>query len=125
MAKRKYSVESDEGSEYEDTSPKKSRPFAVKKAKKKNNGPSSRVDVDKEDSGAPLEQHPISRHSIRSAAPICSALLDWYAGVRESRGMPWRKPYDPSLGRDGRAQRAYEVKTLMFCHLYFRALMIT
>jgi hypothetical protein len=28
--------------------------------------------------------------------------------------MPWRKPYDSTLGRDGRAQRAYEVSMMPF-----------
>ncbi|KAI0284597.1 DNA glycosylase [Russula aff. rugulosa BPL654] len=30
------------------------------------------------------------------------SLLEWYSGVHDVRGMPWRKPFDPSL-------RAYEV----------------
>jgi len=38
------------------------------------------------------------------------SLLEWYSGVHEARGMPWRKPFDPSLGADARAQRAYEVR---------------
>jgi hypothetical protein len=38
-----------------------------------------------------------------------SSLLEWYSGVHEVRGMPWRKPFDPSLDADARAQRAYEV----------------
>jgi hypothetical protein len=38
------------------------------------------------------------------------SLLEWYSGVHEARGMPWRKPFDPSLGVDARAQRAYEVR---------------
>jgi A/G-specific adenine glycosylase len=42
-----------------------------------------------------------------------ASLLEWYAGVHEVRGMPWRKPFDPSLDADARAQRAYEVRC--FC----------
>ncbi|KAI0340388.1 DNA glycosylase [Trametopsis cervina] len=53
--------------------------------------------------------HPYSRHVIANPAPLQDALLTWYAGVHESRGMPWRKPYDPTFDRDQRAQRAYEV----------------
>ncbi|EKM57038.1 uncharacterized protein PHACADRAFT_92514 [Phanerochaete carnosa HHB-10118-sp] len=53
--------------------------------------------------------HPLSTHIILNAAPLRSALLEWYAGVHEARGMPWRKPYDPTLRPDNRAQRAYEV----------------
>jgi A/G-specific adenine glycosylase len=60
-------------------------------------------------------KHAASRHDIVSPASISMALLEWYAGVHESRGMPWRKPYDNSLDPDGRAQRAYEVNSLYFC----------
>ncbi|GJE93754.1 DNA glycosylase [Phanerochaete sordida] len=63
-------------------------------------------DVNEQDD---IEVHPVSRHIIADAAPMQSALLEWYAGVHEARGMPWRKPYDPTLGPDDRAQRAYEV----------------
>ncbi|KIM85727.1 hypothetical protein PILCRDRAFT_816934 [Piloderma croceum F 1598] len=53
--------------------------------------------------------HAPSIHTISSPKPLRVSLLEWYAGVHELRGMPWRKPYDSSLNRDGRAQRAYEV----------------
>lgn len=53
--------------------------------------------------------HPGSTHVIRNPAPLRSSLLKWYNGVHDSRDMPWRKPYDPSLGPDDRGQRAYEV----------------
>jgi len=56
--------------------------------------------------------HPISTHVIDSPGLIRAALLQWYTGVHASRGMPWRKPYDPSLGPEERAQRAYEVSPL-------------
>ena len=55
--------------------------------------------------------HTVSIHLINAPGPLRVALLKWYAGVHETRGMPWRKQYDPLLGRDGRAQRAYEVRT--------------
>lgn len=58
--------------------------------------------------------HKLSTHAISTPGPLRVALLEWYAGVHETRGMPWRKRYNPSLGRDGRAQRAYEVETFLF-----------
>ncbi|KAF8886550.1 DNA glycosylase [Infundibulicybe gibba] len=56
-----------------------------------------------------LTLHPKSYHTIRSPEAIRKALLQWYAGIHDSRGMPWRKPFDPSQGPTERAQRAYEV----------------
>jgi A/G-specific adenine glycosylase len=56
--------------------------------------------------------HPKSTHRIESPGPIRVALLHWYSGVQASRGMPWRKPYNPSLEPEQRAQRAYEVRPL-------------
>ncbi|KAG5654571.1 hypothetical protein H0H81_000096 [Sphagnurus paluster] len=53
--------------------------------------------------------HSASIHLIHSPLEVQTALLQWYAGVHASRGMPWRKPYNPLLGPDERAQRAYEV----------------
>lgn len=53
--------------------------------------------------------HSRSSHDIQSSSLVRLALLRWYAGVHASRGMPWRKPYDPSQGPEERAQRAYEV----------------
>ena len=61
--------------------------------------------------------HSSSRHSISSPRPMRASLLEWYAGVHEVRGMPWRRPFDPSLDADARAQRAYEVRcfALLVC----------
>ena len=56
--------------------------------------------------------HPRSFHDMQSPDSIRAALLRWYAGVHASRGMPWRKPHDPSQGMEERAQRAYEVFVL-------------
>ncbi|KAI0305331.1 DNA glycosylase [Multifurca ochricompacta] len=53
--------------------------------------------------------HVLSQHLISSPDLMRSSLLDWYSSVHEARGMPWRKPFDPSLDADARAQRAYEV----------------
>ena len=54
--------------------------------------------------------HSKSSHIIGSSGPIRLALLEWYKTVHDTRGMPWRKPYDPNQGPDERAQRAYEVE---------------
>jgi A/G-specific adenine glycosylase len=53
--------------------------------------------------------HSQSRHLIASPDLMRPSLLKWYSGTHEVRGMPWRKPFDPSLDADARAQRAYEV----------------
>lgn len=57
--------------------------------------------------------HSPLRHLISSPDPMRASLLEWYAGVHEVRGMPWRKPFDPSLDADARAQRAYEVRSCL------------
>ena len=54
--------------------------------------------------------HPRSRHLIAFPDLMRPSLLEWYSGAHEARGMPWRKPFDPSLDADARAQRAYEVR---------------
>lgn len=53
--------------------------------------------------------HSRSQHLISSPDLMRPSLLEWYSGVHEVRGMPWRKPFDPSLDADARGQRAYEV----------------
>ncbi|KZT10266.1 DNA glycosylase [Laetiporus sulphureus 93-53] len=58
---------------------------------------------------AETRPHPLSVHTIADSEPIREALLDWYSGVHETRGMPWRKPFDPAFNDEQRAQRAYEV----------------
>ncbi|KAJ6590618.1 hypothetical protein DFH09DRAFT_1026727 [Mycena vulgaris] len=59
----------------------------------------------------PASSHAKSAHAIRAedVVSIRTSLLQWYAGVHASRNMPWRKQYDPTSGREERAQRAYEV----------------
>ncbi|EGN92517.1 hypothetical protein SERLA73DRAFT_164044 [Serpula lacrymans var. lacrymans S7.3] len=64
---------------------------------------------DKEPSTNTEASHSTSLHVIINPVPLRSALLEWYDKVHELRGMPWRKPYNPSLSREERAQRAYEV----------------
>ena len=54
--------------------------------------------------------HPMSWHVVTGVDPIRESLLHWYAQIHEVRRMPWRKAFDGSLDKDGRAQRAYEVR---------------
>ena len=61
---------------------------------------------------ADFTPHSKSVHSISSPAMVRNALLAWYKTVHDTRGMPWRRPYDPNLGPEERAQRAYEVLEL-------------
>jgi hypothetical protein len=42
-----------------------------------------------------------------------TALLQWFATVKDSRGMPWRKPSDFSQTPEERSQRAYEVMRML------------
>lgn len=60
-------------------------------------------------------RHSRSVHIIQEPGALRAALLKWYETVHDKRGMPWRKPYDPNLGDEDRAQRAYEVST--YSHL--------
>ncbi|KAF9266069.1 DNA glycosylase [Marasmius fiardii PR-910] len=53
--------------------------------------------------------HSKSTHTLSEIPHIQDELLNWFATVRDARGMPWRKPYDPHLDAGERAQRAYEV----------------
>ncbi|KAN0081181.1 DNA glycosylase [Tylopilus felleus] len=53
--------------------------------------------------------HPTSWHVVTGVDPIRESLLDWYGRTHKDRGMPWRKPFDGSLDKDSRGQRAYEV----------------
>lgn len=71
--------------------------------------------------------HCKSSHTIQSPGLVRAALLRWYTGVYASRGMPWRKPFNPSQGLEERGQRAYEVDLPMqtprldrvkLCHRY-------
>lgn len=57
--------------------------------------------------------HPVSRHSIQSPGPMRIALLQWFATVKDSRGMPWRKPSGFSQTPEERSQRAYEVMRML------------
>lgn len=53
--------------------------------------------------------HAPSLHVVSEPIFMGKSLLEWFAGVRETRSMPWRKPYNPDHSPEERAQRAYEV----------------
>ncbi|KAJ7057825.1 DNA glycosylase [Mycena amicta] len=91
MGKRKYE-ESDDDSDYA------SKRGSRKKRTRSPTPPSASLHA--------KSTHIINKTDIDS---IRTALLEWYATVHESRNMPWRKPFNPSLGPEDRAQRAYEV----------------
>ncbi|KAF9068903.1 DNA glycosylase [Rhodocollybia butyracea] len=103
MAKRKRD-QSEEDGEY---NPGKSSRQSSKRGSKliRDTNPNSLVTHEKEQS----TRHSKSIHIVSKPLPIRRALLKWYATVRDSRGMPWRKPYDPNLRIEERSQRAYEV----------------
>ncbi|KAJ8701593.1 hypothetical protein PTI98_000357 [Pleurotus ostreatus] len=113
MAKRRViEIESEvESSSSEYSPPSTARqPTSRKRRKRKEPEGATRVEHPETDTTREYcPSHAPSVHQIQSAASTCRALLQWYTGVSESRGMPWRKPYDPSLSIDARAQRAYEV----------------
>ena len=109
---------SGEDSDFQDASFSKKTKKRVKKQLVKKKGvvrPRS-VDVDKVDMDTQIHvsTHSKSTHIISSPGPMRVALLRWYRTVHDTRGMPWRKPYNPSCGSEERAQRAYEVGWLVF-----------
>lgn len=71
-------------------------------------------------SAGSMNSHRVSVHNITDPEPLRNALLGWYVGVHASRGMPWRKPYDPSLNDEQRSQRAYEVSVSIHSPFSFR-----
>jgi len=77
---------------------------SIRKAPKR-----ARTMADHSSLGSEESTHPKSLHNIREPAAMRVALLKWYKTVEDNRQMPWRKPYDPKLGPEGRSQRAYEV----------------
>ncbi|KAJ3517911.1 hypothetical protein NLJ89_g208 [Agrocybe chaxingu] len=104
-----------EDSDYEDASfASKTKFFSSRKArsprkkvKPARNGASSSSTP--AEASAPSLMRCRSTHTIQDPAAMRAALLRWYKTVHETRGMPWRRPYDPNLGVEERAQRAYEV----------------
>lgn len=53
--------------------------------------------------------HASGYHAVDRVAELQQDLLNWFERVREKRGMPWRKAYDPSLTMEQKGQRAYEI----------------
>ncbi|OSD08754.1 DNA glycosylase [Trametes coccinea BRFM310] len=58
---------------------------------------------------AHTQPHAAALHVLSNFERPRQALLKWYDGVHEVRGMPWRKPYQKSWNAEEKAQRAYEV----------------
>lgn len=110
MGKRRISSEdlSSEDDYSVSALPKATKPKAKQQPAKKKSKATT-VDDELEESVPQLRSHSSYTHTIPTPVPIRVALLEWYGKVHETRGMPWRKPYDSTLGRDERAQRAYEV----------------
>lgn len=114
MTKRKKDIDYSSASDFEPTPAKRS---VVSRRKRRSTtarkGPASTATDGRAEASA-LDSydtpHPHSRHLIASPDLMRPSLLDWYSGAHEVRGMPWRKPFDPSLDADARAQRAYEVR---------------
>ncbi|KAJ7487767.1 DNA glycosylase [Mycena latifolia] len=123
MGKRKLSSSTADESEtnlsdsddqsYVSSGPKTRRKnTSIRQPVKKRTKRASDVVNDESGSTQPIpSSHAKSIHAIHAlnVAPIRSSLLQWYSTVHSSRNMPWRKQYDPTLDREARAQRAYEV----------------
>ena len=114
MTKRKknvdYSGKEDSASDFEPISAKKS--VASRRKRRSTTAPEVSTDGRTETSESDtyyVTPHPRSQHLISSPDLMRPSLLEWYSGVHEVRGMPWRKPFDSSLDAEARAQRAYEV----------------
>lgn len=120
MVKRRIS--SEDISSDEDYSAAVSLPPKASKASKAKQLPKKKAKTAPSDDEMELQvavtkkarSHSSLVHRIIDPVPVRVSLLEWYERVHETRGMPWRKPYDASLGRDARAQRAYEVRLVQF-----------
>lgn len=113
-----YSISSGETSDYAPESTETTRP--TKRARLSGtaqNKPKARIgskvkqDIDDIEDAGPsiLRPHASSYHSVEGIVERQKDLLDWFEVVREKRGMPWRKRYDPSLTMEEKGQRAYEI----------------
>lgn len=115
MTKRKKDIDyssEDSASDFEPTSVKRS---VVPRRKRRSTAAVQKDSTDERAETSALDtyatpRHSRSRHLIASPDLMRPSLLEWYSGAHEARGMPWRKPFDPSLDADARAQRAYEVR---------------
>jgi A/G-specific adenine glycosylase len=107
-----YSVSSGEAS---DNAPEPAPPVRPTKRARLSGpaqkNPKSKAEVDDiEDAGTTIQRpHTTSYHIVEGIVELQQDLLDWFEVVREKRGMPWRKRYDPSLTMEEKGQRAYEI----------------
>jgi len=109
-----YSVSSGEASDFAPASDPEEVVRPIKRARL--SGPKSikkkvvKDEVDIEDIGIHVSRpHSSGYHSTADVAGLQTELLAWFEEVREKRGMPWRKRYDPSLTMEEKGQRAYEI----------------
>jgi hypothetical protein len=61
--------------------------------------------------GVTARPHSAELHTLKNenVAQLRASLLEWFADVRDVRGMPWRQPA-MATSPEGQAQRAYEVR---------------
>ena len=119
MAKRKKDIDyssEDSATDFEPTSVKRS---VVSRRKRRSTVVAQKAPADERAETSALGTyatflHSRSRHLIASPDLMRPSLLKWYSGTHETRGMPWRKPFDSSLDANARAQRAYEVRRRHF-----------
>ncbi|KAH0829201.1 DNA glycosylase [Lanmaoa asiatica] len=100
-------LEASDGSYCEAPKPRSEKTRRTRKVASKRARTSTREGVAPSTSSQAI--HPMSWHVVSGVDPIRESLLHWYGKIHEVRGMPWRKTFDGSLDKDGRAQRAYEV----------------
>ncbi|WVN88166.1 A/G-specific adenine glycosylase [Cryptococcus depauperatus CBS 7841] len=97
-------------------SPAKGKHKTAGQAKRKFAAGDSKKDdsiVDIEDISIHVDRkHGQDYHDVENVVSGQRNLLAWFEKVREKRGMPWRKKYDPTLNMEEKGQRAYEVSYL-------------
>jgi A/G-specific adenine glycosylase len=109
-----YSVSSGEASDFGPVSDAEEVVRPVKRArlsgptKSKSKASVAKNEIDIEDIHV-LRPHASSYHSTSDISRLQPDLLDWFEQVREKRGMPWRKRYDPTMTMEEKGQRAYEI----------------
>jgi len=100
--------EASDGSYCDAPKPRKKTRQTRKVASKRARSKSAKTNIAAQEGQA---THPTSLHVVTGVGPIRESLLHWYGQIHEVRRMPWRKAFDGSLDQDGRAQRAYEVRS--------------
>ncbi|KAK7451136.1 hypothetical protein VKT23_012813 [Stygiomarasmius scandens] len=115
MGKRRRRSDSDD-SDYDDLDYSNSSTRAKHRQVKSKNPAQKKTKSTTAASATETDASPAPRHAkslhiidVPTSFGIQSSLVEWFDDVRDSRGMPWRKPFDEKLGREERAQRAYEV----------------